>query len=337
MKKFYFQVPINQKAIEMKADGTLSIRGMASTKDLDRYNDIVEPKAFEGTLETYMKNPIMLLQHDWEKPIGRFDEATINSDGLEVLGNVLYDEDNCIKKIQDGILGAFSIGYIPKKYEIRDGDGKLLATEAGYEEWVSWEDVWLDSTAVRTIKELDLIEISIVSTPANPNAVFSMQKSIKSFFDGEKKHWKELLEKKTIETQDDPSDDQPEDIDNVANETLKQEEDAGESPATPEAPADETDGTDSEKSDWEPEEKSLVENKEVQDLRKEVKWLTDEVSSYKELATKFVDICNDLHTELESLKSLVWSIPMRKGLVNNEGKSEKKGYISQLLENAQNQ
>jgi HK97 family phage prohead protease len=103
-KTFHFQMPIDQKSIELKSDGTLSIKGYASTKDQDRYGDIVDPKAFENTLETFSKNPIMLLQHDANKPIGRFPETSIDSKGLAVVGDVMYDEDSCMKKIQDGIL-----------------------------------------------------------------------------------------------------------------------------------------------------------------------------------------------------------------------------------------
>lgn len=121
-KPFYFQMNFDKKAIEAKDDGTLAIRGLASTADLDRYNDIVEPQAFAITLATYMKAPVMLLKHDRDKEIGRFEEAQITEKGLEVLGNVLYDTDGCIQKIKDGVLGAFSIGYYPKRYEIRNGE-----------------------------------------------------------------------------------------------------------------------------------------------------------------------------------------------------------------------
>lgn len=51
-----------------------------------------------------MKNPIMLLQHDANKPIGKFTETSIDKKGLSVVGSVMYNEDDCMKKINDGIL-----------------------------------------------------------------------------------------------------------------------------------------------------------------------------------------------------------------------------------------
>lgn len=344
-KTYYFQAPIEQKNIELKGDGTLVIRGMASTKDVDRYNDIVEPLAFDITLETYMKNPIMLLQHDSNKPIGRFDETKITDDGLSVTGSVLYDEDGCVKKIQYGVLGAFSIGYIPKRFEIRSGDGTLLATENGYEKGYGWEDVWTDATAIRTIKELDLVEISVVSTPANPNAVFSLGKSVKTFFDEEKKSWQEAIANKSDDTDEviateTPTEtpqeiDAPTDADNVANEVLKQEETPGETPDAPPAPVGETPDT-SETPD-EPEGKSL-EAQETKALRAEIKTLTSQVEEYKSLAIKLTEICEGINTEFEDLKKSIATIPMRKGMINfSAPATAKKGYISQLIEQAQMQ
>lgn len=360
MKPFYFQVNFDKKGVEFKDDGTVSIRGMASTADVDRYGDIVEPKAFENTLETFAKNPIMLLQHDAEKAIGRFSETTVTKKGLEVQGDVLYNTDDCITKIKDGVLGAFSIGYYPKKYEIRNGEGVLLATENGYEPGATWEDVWNDNTVIRTIKELDLIEISVVSTPANPNAVFSLEKSVKSFFDETKTEWKKLLEKKeeTPETPEDtPTDnedapaeettetppttpegehsevDEPNDADNVVNDVLNQEEGAGETPATPEAPADETDG--SSETPTETKETSRDE-KELKELHSDIKTLSDAVASYKAVVVSMVEALDDQNRELKELRSLVAAIPLKKGLVMN-GREESKevGYITSLIQNAQ--
>lgn len=37
---------------------------------------------------------------------------------------------------------------------------------------------------IREIKDIDLVEISVVSTPANPQAVFTITKSLKKLFDG---------------------------------------------------------------------------------------------------------------------------------------------------------
>ena len=116
--KMYFQMLM--KNIEKKADGTISVSGYASTSDTDRYNDRVLPTAFTDTMPVYMGNPVMLLQHDAMKLIGSFDQYAIDTRGLKDYGTVKYDIDDCMKKIEQGDLAAFSIGFIVKSYEFRD-------------------------------------------------------------------------------------------------------------------------------------------------------------------------------------------------------------------------
>ena len=50
------------KQVEDK-DGSVVIEGYASTPDIDRYQDIVEPTAFSKAIEMYMKNPVLLCQY----------------------------------------------------------------------------------------------------------------------------------------------------------------------------------------------------------------------------------------------------------------------------------
>lgn len=79
-KVLYFQTKF---LAEKKAD-SITITGFGSTGDLDRYNDKVLPTAFEDSLPTFMKNPVMLLQHDDNKVIGKFTSTEIKGNGLQV-------------------------------------------------------------------------------------------------------------------------------------------------------------------------------------------------------------------------------------------------------------
>ncbi len=313
MKKFFFQIPFEQKNIEVKDDGTLVISGMASTKDLDRYDDVVEPTAFKETLPTFMKNPVMLLQHNANKPIGKFTESKITDDGLEVKGSVSYDEDGCIQKIKDGILGAFSIGYKPKKYEVRNAEDELIATENGYEKGFNWEDLY-EKGVVRTIKELDLVEISVVSTPANPNAVFGLEKSVKGFFDEEMKSWKQEIEEKSQESQEEketssasevetPEEEEICETDDLANEVIQKEEEHAEMPADSEDPVDET--SDNSETPVETEEKSLTEEKT------EIKALKEDVEKSKQGMKTLLKAYESLKSDFAELKEVVGKIPAR--------------------------
>lgn len=85
----YFQTKF---LAEKKAD-SITVKGFASTGDKDRYNDKVIPTAFTDSLPIFMKNPVMLLQHDDNKVIGKFTDTLVKSNGLEVVGDVMYDVD----------------------------------------------------------------------------------------------------------------------------------------------------------------------------------------------------------------------------------------------------
>ena len=72
VKKASFQM----KWLEVKttADGKIRIKGFASTPDIDRYEDIVNPSAFANAMSQYMKNPVVLLGHNSDKVLGQVIE-----------------------------------------------------------------------------------------------------------------------------------------------------------------------------------------------------------------------------------------------------------------------
>lgn len=165
---------MENKGVEVvtKEDGTDSvfIKGYASTPHIDRHNDVVEPSAFAKGLATYLKNPRLLLRHWDEKNIGNVTEANIidegkeETDGLYVKAEVIRDVDDCKNLIRNGMMGTLSIGFICRAWEERKiGEGDNVRI-------------------VRVITDLDLLEISVVDIPANPNAIFTMGKSISAFF-----------------------------------------------------------------------------------------------------------------------------------------------------------
>lgn len=188
MNMLYFQAKF---LAERKGD-TITLNGFASTGDIDRVKDKVLPTAFTKTLPLFMKNPVMLLQHDDDKVIWKFNEANVKSNGLEVVGEVMYDTDGCMQKIADGVLWAFSIGFFTKAYQYEDSLGHVIyKNDEGLMPGYSWDDVYSQDT-IRVITELDLVEISVVATPANPYALFQVAKA---FFAEETKRLKSLNRK----------------------------------------------------------------------------------------------------------------------------------------------
>jgi HK97 family phage prohead protease len=113
------------------------------------WGDILEPGGCQ--LDAFRRNPIMLAQHSPDQPIGIWPSIQIKNGRLEALGEFapegvseLADEYCALAK--SGVIKAVSVGFIPIAYEpLREGGRR----------YTSWE----------------LIELSLVSVPANPNAL----------------------------------------------------------------------------------------------------------------------------------------------------------------------
>ena len=59
----------------------LTIKGYASTNDVDRHGDIVPASVWEKGIENYLKNPVILAYHNHGLPIGRMTEHTVDEKG----------------------------------------------------------------------------------------------------------------------------------------------------------------------------------------------------------------------------------------------------------------
>ena len=165
--KWYFQSLRETKSVQTLEDWAVEISWYASTKDKDRWWDIVEPKAFASALERYMTNPIVLLQHKADKPIWIVEEANIDDNWLFIKAKISQNTDWVVDLIKNWVLRAFSIWYSIKDYET---DVRELS------DWT------YDMTNI--IKDLELYEISVVSIPMNP---YALSKSVEDLFEIEEK------------------------------------------------------------------------------------------------------------------------------------------------------
>ena len=139
-------------------DGSVMIRGMASTNDFDRAGDTISPDAWaKGGLKNFENNPIILFNHDYNKPIGRATGLKVTPNGLELEAKISKSApEHVCDLVKDGVLGAFSVGF-----RVKDAD--YLSETDGYK-----------------IKDAELFEVSVVSVPCNQAATFSLAKSFDS-------------------------------------------------------------------------------------------------------------------------------------------------------------
>lgn len=140
---------------DASSDSSVYIEGYASTNDVDRHGDIVPSSVWEKGIQNYLKNPVILAYHDHGQPIGRMIEHKSDSKGLWIKARVSSAAKQ-FSLIKDGILSAFSIGF------------RVLDAE------------YNSAAEVFVIKELELVEISVVSVPANQNSLFELSKAFNS-------------------------------------------------------------------------------------------------------------------------------------------------------------
>jgi HK97 family phage prohead protease len=152
-----FNLTSTFKALE-NDDGSVMIRGMASTADFDRAGDTISAEAWQkGGLQNFEKNPIILFNHDYDRPIGRATGMKAGPNGLELECKISKSaHGNVAELVKDGVLGAFSVGF-----RVKDAD-------------------YIKETDGLMIKDAELFEVSVVSVPCNQAATFSLAKSFDS-------------------------------------------------------------------------------------------------------------------------------------------------------------
>lgn len=133
------------------------IWGLASTYQLDRVNDVVEPGAFKSATA---EGTSFLFAHDQKEPIGRILELKeVEGKGLEFKAELLLDVQRAREVaalIKAKALNSTSIGY------------KVRPNGATFSKQV--DPASGRSRRVRHLKDLFLGEISVVGMPANPGA-----------------------------------------------------------------------------------------------------------------------------------------------------------------------
>lgn len=154
-KLFRFETSFKSVVSE---DESVKITGYASTNDLDRAGDVIVADAWtKGGLDSYKKNPIILFNHNMDKPIGKATAISVTEKGLKLDVTISKAAgDNVPELVRDGILNTFSVGFM-----IKDAD-------------------YDSKTDIFVIKEAELYETSIVSVPCNQDATFELAKSFDS-------------------------------------------------------------------------------------------------------------------------------------------------------------
>ena len=310
-EKNFFQVLRDKKSVkDFEEEGVsgIEIEGYASTKDKDRGHDIIDPQAFKNALDLYMTNPIVLLQHNMEKPIGVVTEAKIDDNGLYVKARITQNVDWVISAIKNGVLRAFSIGY-----KIKDNEFLEEETSDGRD-------------YANIIKDLELFEISVVSVPMN---AYSLMKSIGDCFELKEvaEEEKEVVAEnaKTTEDQEEKSADEDEEAESDKDKEEKKSDSDDESDEEEEQdPPTDTDDSDEDEEDKKsiaPEDKKADENSDIEEPEK---------SAQPENGAETAPESKKALGTAEGLKDL--QVKSVENFISSEMKSIEKKFLDQLAE-----
>ena len=147
----FLDIECEYKEIEAEEDG--SFEGYASifnNKDLG--NDVIKQGAFSKSIYSKKPRQIKLLyQHKTDEPIGVIDSLEEDKKGLKIKGRLAMGTQKgkeVYELMKMGALDSMSIGY------------KLSPEDYKYSEKLK----------KRTINNLDLMEVSMVTFPMNPRA-----------------------------------------------------------------------------------------------------------------------------------------------------------------------
>jgi phage head maturation protease/DNA-binding transcriptional regulator YdaS (Cro superfamily) len=130
--------------VQKNADGSRIVAGYASTPTLDLDGQIVELDAIKAALPSYMEWGNVRMMHE-PVAVGKAKQANVDGTGLFLTAKIV--DPHCVQLIDEGVLSGYSIG------------GRILAQDGN------------------AITAMELIEISVVDRPANPDCRFDIVKN----------------------------------------------------------------------------------------------------------------------------------------------------------------
>ena len=129
-------------------------RVIASTEDVDRSWEIIRVNGW--TWDNFMKNPVIIANHVYkvENIVGKATSIYIKNNQLVIEG--IFSSSNPLGKLladlyEEGMIKSVSVWFIPKQRDEND---------------------------LKIITEAELLELSFVAVPCNPNALSLDQKQL---------------------------------------------------------------------------------------------------------------------------------------------------------------
>lgn len=150
-----------------------AVRAVLTERVRDRQGDLVEPNGLD--FAEYLRNPVVLWAHDQSlPPVGRL--VSLDRDAERVTAVVQFADTEFGRELygmyRDGFLGAWSLGFLPRKWRPLAADDAvppLVAAGEAASGWFRRDDP--EPEGGHHILEAEVVEVSAVPVPANPAAL----------------------------------------------------------------------------------------------------------------------------------------------------------------------
>jgi HK97 family phage prohead protease len=152
--QFLMGYDIPETKIEQLNERELSFLAVGSTEDEDRDKDIVRVAGWD--LKNFKNNPVLPWSHNYyEPPVGKAISIKKDKKKKKLIFKAQFDADDpkavaIFNKYKNGYLSTFSVGFMGIDFEWRDEENR----------WYGGKE----------FTKQELLEISPVTVPANPNA-----------------------------------------------------------------------------------------------------------------------------------------------------------------------
>ena len=139
-----------------------ALRFTISTDSVDREQDVISLAGWD--LANYRRNPVVLWGHDASRlPIGRALDLRIEDNALKATVEFIPSDtpeggmfaESVLRLARGGFIAATSVGFRPLKWDYTNDQSR------GADDWFPGID----------FEEQELVELSIVTVPANPEAL----------------------------------------------------------------------------------------------------------------------------------------------------------------------
>jgi len=201
---------------------------IASNWDLNRNWYIIRENAWKSAITWYMENPIVLLQHNPEKPIWKTLEANISEKWLEVKWYIFQTDE-----IKNWLITSLSTWHITKSIEFENNKTKEIITEKSFRKLLEKCETWTEyetiiDTWILAVTKLEWVEYSFVTIPSNRKSRITTKNALQNYIEPMKnellniKSEKDFIEKNEVEEKVEEIEE--ENSEKVSDEEIKEEE-----------------------------------------------------------------------------------------------------------------